>query len=161
MRKIIFLIIFLVSACDASEKEKIEFFADNIRHLVASEKRMAFKELPVFPGMKISGDAVVYVFGSGEEGDLGFVKFLSKDVLIKIYGPYVRNDADHQHSYSIVFYDPERISPNEIGNFNSIEIQKYWGMAFLETVVTVVDGKVMFHRTPFYFGSHAPWAEDY
>jgi len=159
MKKILFLIIFMVSACAASEKEKVEFFADNIRHLVASEKQMAFKELPVFPRMNISDDAVAYVFGSEEKG--GFVKFFNKNISIKIYGPYVRSDANHYRSYSIVFYNSEKINPNESGSFNSMEIQKYWGIDFLETIVTVVDGNVMFHRTPFYFGSHAPWAEDY
>ena len=158
MKNIIFFIAFFVSACNASEKVKVESFSNDIKQLIAFEKREEFRMLPVFPNMEVSNDALSLIFEVGN----GYVDFFAgRNISIKIYGPYMRSDAEGYSSYSIVYYHPKKIKTDTKGHFKSTEIQKYWGTGYLETIVTIVDGRVMFHRTPFYYGSHAPWAEDY
>jgi len=157
---ILFLAVFLVTACNASERVGVENFAENIRVLVSSGDRAGFGKLPVYPGEIISQDAISYIFG--EIDNPGFVAFSeAKKLSTEIYGPYARKDADGHPVYSVVYYDPKAIIKNEKGYFDSDQIRKHWGTAFVETVVVVVGDRVMFHRTPFYYGSHAPWAEDY
>ena len=159
--KIIFLIaVFFVSVCNASEKVAVENFSENIKVLISSEDRVGFGKLPVYPEEIISQDAISYVFGGTDNS--GFVVFSNGNKLSTgIYGPYARKDADGYPVYSIVFYDPKVIAKDQKGYFDSDQIREHWGTAFVETVVVVVDNRVMFHRTPFYYGSHAPWAKDY
>ena len=160
MKKLLLCALFFMGACNVSDQEKVKTFSEDIRWLIASGDRNIFAELPVFPQYSISDDALSYVFGEGNEPGVG--TFISKDkILIKIYGPYFENDNETHSSYSIAYYNPEKLKPDEKGFFSLSEIEKFWGVAFLGTVVTIVDGTVMFHRTPFYYGAHAPWAGDY
>jgi hypothetical protein len=160
MKKIIFLTLFFIISCDASEYGKVESFSENIKQLIVSKDRNKFGLIHVFPKEHISNDSLSYIFGEAVSPGVG--EFLKQDqILVKIYGPYSRDDADGHKSYSIVYYDPHTIKHDNKGHFSSSEMKSFWGSAYLETVVTIVDNKVLFHRTPFYYGTHAPWAEDY
>ena len=161
MRIIIFcLILFSVTGCNASEVDKIEGFSNTVLQIMRDQDEVSFKKLSVYPNHEISNDSVSYFFGDGNKK--GTAVFLKKpNVLYKYYGPYKRNDAGGNNSYSIVYYDAQQIKPNGKGFFNPVEIKKAWGTSYFETVVTVVNGLVMFHRTPFHYGSHAPWEDDY
>nr|VFK24168.1 MAG: hypothetical protein BECKMB1821G_GA0114241_100742 [Candidatus Kentron sp. MB]VFK30540.1 MAG: hypothetical protein BECKMB1821I_GA0114274_101624 [Candidatus Kentron sp. MB]VFK75291.1 MAG: hypothetical protein BECKMB1821H_GA0114242_101923 [Candidatus Kentron sp. MB] len=152
--------VFSAGACHASEREKVENFADEARALISSGNRAAFGKLPVYPRKVVSEEALSYLFGNADNNRPA-IFFGGKSILTGIYGPYARKDANEHSVYSIIYYDSSVMVRNEKGTFGSDQIREHWGTAFLETAVVVVDGIVMFHRTPFYYGSHAPWAEDY
>ena len=161
MKIIIFSLIFLITGCNATELEKVENFSTELMQIFVSQDRKTFKELPVYPNYSISEDAIIYIFGN-DRTPQGISRFInSESTSIKIYGPYSRNDADGGSSYSVVYYDAQKLRPNEEGYFDSDEIRQAWGASYLETSLTIIDGAVMFLRTPFYYGTHAPWAEDY
>jgi hypothetical protein len=160
MRMLIFLAAFFIAGCNASESDEVNRFAESTLALIRSGDKTEFAKLPVFPGYKISDDAISMIFG--EEGKKGVGNFLAKiKPAIKIFGPQAMGDSNGYDVYFIVYYDPNEIESNKEGYFDSFEIKKFWGTAYLETIITVVDNKAMFHRTPFYYGAHAPWAEDY
>jgi hypothetical protein len=157
MKLFIFIAIFFISTCHASEKELVENFSSAVREIISSQNRLEFKLLPVYPDINLSNNLIEYVFK--QEGLSGFFK--NEGLLEKIYGPYNLKGSEHNNVYSIVFYDPDLINPNLKGFFNPDEIKKYWGKGYIETVVTVVKGVVLFNRTAFYYGAHAPWEDDY
>nr|VFJ69472.1 MAG: hypothetical protein BECKDK2373B_GA0170837_12453 [Candidatus Kentron sp. DK] len=154
------LAVFFASACHASEREEVEAFADEVKALISSGDHTGFGKLPVYPGEIVSRDAISYLFGNADDPGLAIFS-KGKDIITEIYGPYAREDADGHPVYSIVYYDPGSIAKDKDGHFDPDQIQQHWGTGFVETVVVVVGNRVLFHRTPFYYGSHAPWAGDY
>ena len=157
MNKIFCLVVVFATGCNSLEQKALNTFAVEIIQIFREQNITKFKGLAVYPDYSISDDAVAYIFGTADKE--GWVDlFKNRHISTKFYGPY---DRDGHIGYSVVFYDDQRIQPNQNGYFDIAEIKRGWGTAYLETLVIIIDEEVMFYRTPFYHGSHAPWEGDY
>lgn len=164
MKKSLILILLLISAGIANggeAQQSAEDFALHVKDIVASRNIEGFRNLPRFPRGQIHEDEINYVFGL--DGQEGFVDFLNEDnVKVKLYGPHSRERLNNI-SFTVIYYDPEKVQFNENGYVDRELIGKLWGKGFLEIVITRFDDGCNwgFHRSVFYYGAHAPWVEDY
>lgn len=136
-------------------------YAERVREIIVSGNVSKFQSLPCVPADCIGIDDVEYVFGA--EGDESFIRrFLKRpSVEVRVFGPFTREDAFGSSTFSIVYYDPFLVDFNESGHMNPVDRKNQWNKGYVETLVTCKDGECAFHRTPFYYGAHIPWMEDY
>ncbi len=135
----------------------------HLQGIIAAGAVDEFKKIRRFLWGEMDEHETNYVFGL--KGEKGSVEFLGEDATaIRVYGPYsmgVPEYDSHAAVYTVVYYDPDKISFNEHGHVDPVLMEKLWGDGYLETQITYSDNQWMFHRTPFFYGAHAPWAEDY
>ena len=160
MKVFLFLVFTLLTFdCDADELTSVTRYSVGLLKILQDKNKEAFKNLQVYPGNEIMDPDVPYFFGEGD--GVGIVGFLqSKGVETKIYGPY-GCEGGNTTCYEIVYYLSGLINPDTKGFFKIGDEEKYWGKGMLSTQVIVKEGQVMFYRTPFYYGAHAPWAGEY
>lgn len=166
LRNILLAVVCFVPACATDSqfaRQSAEDFALRLQGIIAAGAVDEFKKIRRFPWGEMDEYEANYVFGL--EGEKGFVEFLGKDAAgVRVYGPYSMGVPEYDGYaavYTVVYYDPDKISFNEHGHIDPVLMEKLWGDGYLETQITYSDNQWMFHRTPFFYGAHAPWAEDY
>ena len=159
--KILFLAVILLVGCAQAQDESIEQYANRLQNIIASGDTNSFVALPCFPSKCIDQDDISYIFGE-DSGD-GFVKkILSQPgVKIKVFGPYKYSGRPDHNEYVLMYYDPNLVEFNSDGYLSPDDREKLWWKGYVETIVTLKGDNWAFYRTPFYYGAHLPWAEDY
>ena len=159
--KTLFAAIVLLACCAQAQHESIEKYANRLQNIIVSGDTKGFVDLPCFPSNCIDQETTDYIFGEG--GGDGFVKRLlsQSNIEIKIFGPYRYSSLPNRTEYAIMYYDPRLVKFNDSGYLSPDGRENLWWRGYVETVVTLDSGKWAFHRTPFYYGAHLPWTEDY
>lgn len=136
-------------------------FAEKVRRLIVSGNVKNFQSLPCVPTDCIGEDDIEYVFGTSD--DESFIrKFLKNpNVKARVFGPYIQEDGFGKSSFSIVYYDPSLVDFNKDGYMDPDDRRDQWNKGYVETRITCMEGGCAFHRTPFYYGAHIPWMDDY
>jgi len=162
MRKITIFILSLFFTCasSANTREEIEAFALSLIEIVKSSNASAFQKVGCVE-IPCGNIGLEYIFGKNESSENFKMIMSRKDVTYKIFGPYTVEPEYPGATYSIVFYSPSNSPFNATGGISmevgSSELYK----SFLQTQVTVIGGKVLFQRVPFYLESHHPYIGDY
>ena len=161
MNKLLLLLTFLLASCALAQEESSREFAERLRDIIVSRDTAAFSELPCFPSHCVDQDDVDYVFGTdGEESYL--VHLLQRtDIKVKVFGPFEYSESSSNSEYVVMYYDPLVVVFDRDGLLSEKDRKELWWNGYVETVVTLDDGEWAFYRTPFYYGAHLPWAEDY
>jgi len=159
--KTLFLAIILLLGCVKAQNESIEQYAGRLQNIIISGDTGSFAALSCFPSECVDKSDIDYVFGKSNS-DGSIKSFLSQfDIKIKVFGPYQYSDRPGHNEYLLMYYDPSLVKFNSDGYLSSYDREKLWWKGYVETVVTQKDDKWVFYRTPFYYGAHLPWAEDY
>ena len=153
------LLFFAISA--KAENSQVLKFASEIKQLISDKNTNSLKELSCYPDANycVSDRTLEYIF-KNNNGELHSL-ISSKKLKIKVYGPFTHEEKHPDSSYVILFYNPEIIKFRENGLLSEKAQKEHWNKNLIETVVTVINGKVHLNRTIFYFEAHAPWAGDY
>jgi hypothetical protein len=162
MKTIILFITSMLFSVSASsgDLEVVEGFAAELIDIVKNSDVTRFKEIGC---VKIScgNIGIGYIFGDNDSSHY-FKEIMSKkDITFKVFGPYTIEKEYVDSSYGIVFYSKSNspFGPNGTIDPDVGYAQLY--RTFLQTQVTVVAGKVLFQRVPFYLESHHPYVGDY
>ena len=160
MKILTFLNLLFFSVFAYAENIEVMKFATTIKESVSNKNIADLKALKCYPESNncVSERALEYIYN-----DNGAIhKLLSnKNIKIKIYGPYTYEAKHPNSSYAILFYNPNIVKLSENGQLSEKTEKEQWNKNLTETVVTVINGEVHLNRTIFYFGAHAPWADDY
>ncbi len=151
-----------MSLAEENHSEQITKFSEEIINVFSEKNSEGLNKLECLPKENddFCEDALVHLYGKKQPSSL--VKLLRKpSVKVKVFGPYTYEEKFHGKSYLIIFYDSEAIDSDKLEMLSSQQIKKRWMKSYAETVVLFLNGKIGFHRTPFYYGAHAPWADDY
>lgn len=156
-----FVILFSPVTFGCSTNMLAEQYAMKIRELIMVGDEEGFRDLSCIPADCVDNDDIDYVFGTGVATSFMREFLKNPKIKIKIFGPFEYEEEFGKSSFSVIYYDPDIIRFDDEGHM-SMEIRKtQWNKGYIETLVTCVDGVCGFHRTPFYYGAHLPWAEDY
>jgi len=150
-----------VSSAQTSN-EQVQAFAFEVRRLIAESDISGFRQLSCVPANNtISEEAIERIFGPSDSTS-DFERIMREPMLeVEIIGPYTREDHWPNSSYMITYYTSES-TPFDSNDRISDEIgRKELYKSFLEMEVTISNGTVHFHRTPFYLGAHHPYVGDY
>ncbi len=135
-------------------------FASKVRHVISVEDINQFSKFAIYPNYVIDKDHIEYVFSKRNERS--FPSLLrNKNTKTLISEPHDMPNGDGQKVYTVIFYDSGVLSLAEGERVSHEDIERYWGISYLETLVTNCGQSWCFYRTPFYFGAHAPWESDY
>ena len=161
MRALATAVALLVLPSCAAAQQGVADFAERVRKIVVLGDVSAFSELPCYPAPCIDQEDTDFVIGPAESKS--FIReFLENPrVKIKIFGPYTYDDETGEKSYLVMFYDPDLVKFNSEGQLSQEERERLWWKGYIETVVSPVNSGWGFHRTPFYYGTEAPWTEDF
>lgn len=156
----LFLLVY-TSACSSSGGKEIDNFAEKVIDIVVSKKVDLFDNLPCFPEDCVGEDELEFIFGTKKKP--GFVSmFLSRpNIKFKAYGPITYQTDPVEEAYVIIFYDPLLVKFTSKGVLNEEDRKDFWWKGYVETVVSFQNGNWGFYRTPFYYGAHIPWVDDY
>lgn len=167
MKYVALILIYILSVSAGyvgGQREVIQKFADSLRIMVANSDEIGFKKLSCIPDRNKdcarNPDLLNRIFAG--EKDSNFEKIIRMPGLnIKILGPLTIEDKWLEKSYIVFFYD-ESLSPfGQNGRISDEVGQRELFKSFLQTIVTIVNGKAYFHRTPFYMYRHHPYVGDY
>lgn len=158
---VLFIVALIFSASGyANDLKVVEKFAADLIDMIKVSDVMKFEKVRCLK-IPCGNIGVEYIFGSNESSQ-SFKSIMSeKDISYKVFGPYTVEAEYVDSSYTIVFYSKSNSPFGPDGKIN-IELgftELY--RTFLQTQVTVVEGKVLFQRVPFYLESHHPYAGDY
>jgi len=160
----VFFILFLSFNLAADQNDKVLEFGENLKNIIAKSDQESFKSIQCLPENNYDCSSNSYalkaIFADDKNSD--FEKIMrTADLEIKIYGPLTIEEEYKDQSYVLVFYSPSN-SPFGQNGYVSDEVgQRELYKSFLQTIVTLSDGVVYFHRTVFYIGRHHPYVEDY
>lgn len=163
MNKILLLFFFTLLALSVEAQAdvgKVTAFSKNLIQIVKSSNVEEFKQIEC---IKIPcGDiGATIVFGDGKK-PTRFVEIMSsKDITFKAFGPYTVEEESPNATFTIVFYLPNNSPFDAEGNITMDRGFAELYKSFLQTQVTVKQGKVYFQRVPFYLESHHPYVGDY
>lgn len=160
--KYLFLLIFL-SGCTSANNQTVDEFAKTLKEIISYQKLEKFMEIPCFPSGCEAEANLQYIFGDGKKKSFVLEFMQRRNIKIKIFGPYQYSEDSNYRNYSLMFYDPNIVQFNDNGFLSEADRQDLWWKGYIETVVSVSseNGEWGFHRTPFYYGAHIPWSEDY
>ena len=154
-------LVLLVSGCASAQDLSLLEFANSLKDTITSRNTTAFRQLPCFPTECIAADEVEYVFGA-HGSDSYLIKLLkSPNVRIKVFGPVRYSNAEVTDVYVVVYFDSQLVAFDEAGQMSQEDRKDLWWNGYVETLVTKYNDEWAFYRTPFYFGAHLPWADDY
>lgn len=161
MRKLLLALSLFLVSCALAQEESPRQFAEQLREIIVSNDTAAFRVLPCLPSPCIDQDGVDYIFGvDGEES--GLVHLLRRtDIKVKVFGPLKYDASLSESQYVVVYYDPDIVKFDRHGHMSEKDRENLWWNGYVETVVVPHSGEWAFYRTPFYYGAHLPWAEDY
>ena len=158
---LIFVFTFILSFSIKAENEvlAIKLFSEDVRTLIATRAIEKFSNIPYFPeSNSLSNTARESIFGI----DSNFENIMKNErVKLKVYGPFTYDESLPNATYVVIYYDPKE-SPFDIsGNISDkVGVNELYH-SFLQMVVTIKNGVVYFHRTPFYIESHHPYVGEY
>jgi hypothetical protein len=162
MKKVVlFIISILVSAiCFADPRQDIETFSKSLIGIIKDTKVDEFKNINCVQ-IPCGDIGLEFIFGE-KDSSAKFHEIMSqKDITFKIFGPYSVESEYPESTYSVVFYSPSHSPFNAEGRISMDVGYAELYESFLQTQVTVIDGKVLFQRVPFYLESHHPYVGDY
>ncbi len=147
----------------AEERDAVEAFSIKLVEYISNNEIDEVYRLDCYPENNdcINDHAIEYIFNKNHGEGLIYSLMSDHDLKINIYGPSTYDSKHPNSTYVIAFYLPGRVSFGKGGYANVSDIEREWGKGYIETIVTVIKGKVHLHRTIFYHGAHAPWADDY
>ena len=161
MKKLLLPLTLLLAGCTPGQEQSPWEFAERLRAIIASNDTAAFSELPCLPTDCIDQDAIDYVFGTDSDESY-LARFLQRnDIEVKVFGPIEYADASRNSEFVVMYYDPEIVLFDSGGHMSEKDRKDLWWNGYVETIVVVKNGEWAFYRTPFYYGAHLPWAEDY
>lgn len=133
------------------------------QQLIQIVKRSNIEEFKQIKCIKIPcGDIASNIIFSKDSEQSNFIEIMSAtDITFKIVGPYTVEEEFPNATFTIVFYSQSNNPFDSKGNINMEKGFNELYRSFLQTQVTLVDGKVYFQRVPFYLESHHPYVGDY
>ena len=156
------LLVFISIPANAGN-ELVQNFAGQILRAVKSNDRESLKNLSCYPEQDqcVTDEGLKYVLGDGSEtGEIRKV-LISKNIKTRVIGPFTFEEPLPNATYGIVYYNPEVVKFSKQGFMDVKVREEQWNKGYVETLVTVIKGKVYLHRTIFYHGTHLPWEGEY
>lgn len=156
-----FLLMSTLSSCLYANGGAVVEFAERLKNIITYGEIDQFSRMSCGASRCVDKEYINYIFGTDDQE--GFVKsFLGRpSIKIKIFGPYWYSDRSKGNDYALVYYDPAIVKFNSDGHLSDEDRRDLWWVGYIETVVSFHDGNWGFTHTPFYYGAHIPWAEDY
>lgn len=151
----------LLSACAYTDSEVVEEFAERLKKIIVDGKIDEFKQLPCSPSNCVHEENIVDVFGSKSEESVIRRLLQNPGTKFRIVEHYGHSSGSQAKEYSIFYYDPDIVKFDDKGLLSQEDRESLWRVGYIETVVTFEEGRWSFKYTPFYYGSHLPWVDDY
>ena len=163
MRKITlftFLIALSSTSFADSNVEIVERFSRSLIEIVKRSNKDEFKKIGCVK-IPCGNIGLQYIFGDNDSS-AKFREIMSyKDISFKVFGPYTVEPEYENSSYTILFYSLSNSPFDNQGGINEDYGYAELYKSFLQTQITIIDGKVLFQRVPFYLESHHPYVGDY
>jgi hypothetical protein len=160
--QILFLFIFSPTVFSEDVESLVLSFSKKIKSAVVSSDLEAFKSLACLPTNCTNNDYTIDRIFSNVKNDTDFERILKgNDVQVKIIGPYTYEPEWPKSSFTVIFYSASNSPFDSNGEISEeVGVQELY-KSFLQTIVTIRDGVVGFHRVPFHLESHHPYVGDY
>lgn len=156
----------LGASCDhlnqSNEHDGLRRFAGSIQEAIANGDPRDLHLLPCHPTPCISNEIEDYLLG--DPANISPIRVLLSDssVRVKIYHSVLDDTkSGNQDVGTIIYYRPSKVEFNKDGELSENEREKNWGVNYIETQVQRTDGVWGFRRTPFFYGAHLPFLDDY
>lgn len=143
------------------EVETVHGFAAVLRNMIVEERRADFRVLPCFPQDCISDAQTEYVFGQGSDVSVIRTLLTKPGIRTKVYGPLSEPESAEAETYVILYYDPVQVTFDQYDRLTVNEREALWWKGYVETRVARKDEAWGFFETPFYYGAHLPFVDDY
>ncbi|MCU7844165.1 MAG: hypothetical protein KZQ93_10035 [Candidatus Thiodiazotropha sp. (ex Monitilora ramsayi)] len=160
--QIIFICLFSSSISHAGGvDEAVRDFSEKVRLIIANSDKSSFIDIPCVPMLCSNSTEVIdIVFGGEEETDFERIMKIP-ELKILIRGPFSIEKQWQNKSYMVIYYDPDKPPFDDRGIISEETGIRDLYKSFLQMIVTVSEGKVSFHRVPFYIGAHHPYVGEY
>lgn len=161
--KTIYIVVFFLFVFPIKGEElSVNEFSCLLKQDIAKGKPKYVQRYDCSPISCLGMDEYEFIFGNGTENSYVSLLMKKPSTKIKTFGPYKDEGGDDTiETYSIVFYDPEIVAFDKNGLLSELDRERFWWKGYVETIVQKNKNGWSFHRTPFYYGAHLPWAEDY
>ncbi len=150
-----------------SDRETAQDFAADLRSVIVEGRIEAFRALPCVPN-DCNGEAQAdYVFGQDGRSSVIRTLLSQPGIRVKVYGPLseLSEAADapepDTETFVILYYDPAQVVLDQFGHLTVKEREALWWKGYVETRAARRDGVWGFYETPFYFGAHLPFVDEY
>ena len=160
-------LVVVVYAWPKSDNEAARDFAVFLRRVIVEERTEDFRALPCVPNDCNGKAQTEYVFGQDGRPSVIRALLTQPGIRVKVYGPLSEpsevsdvEEAD-QETFVILYYDPAQVVFDQYGHLTVEEREALWWKGYVETRVARQDGVWGFYETPFYYGSHIPFVDEY
>lgn len=146
-----------LSICFAQDNhtKKIDDFSRDLIMLISNKNKCGLKKIGVFPKDEITSEAINYILGGN--GNDGFVEMFSKkNIVYRISEPLMDSNENIEYFY-LTFYNPKIIKHDINGFISSDVIREHWGKNYVETLIIIIDSKIKFYMTPFFYETDTFW----